>query len=548
MRAAADTGVVQVAPPDHVDITGASSDVDEPEGPPPTKLSPKRALIALIVIAALVAGGYYWLRGHRKAERESAAVGHSAAAWFAPYVDTTLTPTLQFQDPNANPARQVILGFVVADPKSSCSPSWGGFYGLSAAATQLNLDRRIAQLQSQGASAVVSFGGQANSELAVSCTDVGKLTAAYQSVVTRYSMSTIDLDIEGTALDDQASIVRRATAIAAVQKAQAAAKQPLSVWLTLPVEPDGLQANALSVTSEMLKAGVKLSGVNIMAMDFSSAPKGMYTAITSALTATHTQLTGMFRASNLSSVQVWNRIGATVMIGQNDVDGQIVTVADAKGVASFASSQHLGRVSMWSLNRDTQCGSQFARVGVHSNICSGTSQTPLEFSKILGSLTGSAPVNTPVSVPSASASAGIPGSNGVVVDDPAHVPFPIWNPTASYPSGYKVTRQGYVYQAQWYNTGVDPAASATAQSPWQVIGPVLPSDHPPVIPTTAAGTYPDWSPTVAYAQGGRVLRDGLPYVAKYYTKGDDPSVVLTNPAGSPWQALYTIPGEPAPGG
>ena len=91
----------------------------------------------------------------------------------------------------------MILGFVVADPKSSCSPSWGGFYSLNAAADQLNLDRRVAQLQNEGASAVVSFGGQANNELAVSCTDTAKLTSAYESVIKRYSLTTIDLDIEG---------------------------------------------------------------------------------------------------------------------------------------------------------------------------------------------------------------------------------------------------------------------------------------------------------------------------------------------------------------
>jgi chitinase len=532
---------VQVAPPE-LDSADDADDVDEPDPSSATRISPLRVLIALLVIAAIAGGITYWVHGSRKAAKASAALGRTAAAWFAPYIDTTLTPTLQFQDPNANPARQVILGFVVGDPKNACSPSWGGFYNLPAAASGLNLDRRIAQLQSQGASAVVSFGGQANSELAIGCTDVGKLTAAYQSVVKRYSLSTIDFDIEGAALDDQASIVRRATAIAAMQKAAAAAKAPLSVWLTLPVEPNGLQPNALAVTNAMLKAGVQLAGVNVMAMDFTSAPKGMYPAITSALNETHRQLTSLFRGSGLTSAQVWNRMGATVMIGQNDVAGQIVTVDDAKGVAAFANSQHLGRVSMWSLNRDSQCGSQFALVGVHSNTCSGTSQTPLEFSKALGALKGSVPVNLPVINPSATP---IPrGAGGVVVDNPAHVPFPIWNPVASYPTGYKVVREGYVYQAKWYNTAVDPAADSSSASPWQVIGPVLPGDHPPVIPTLAPGTYPTWSGTVAYAQGAKVLRDGLPYKAKYYTKGDDPSTVLTNPAGSPWQALYTIPGEP----
>jgi chitinase len=541
---------VRAAHPTHaddlIDRSIAETAGDEPGGPR-TRISLLRVLIALVVIAGLASGGVFWVRDRHDRATARQAVAAEATAWFAPYVDTTLTPTLQFQDPSANPARQVVLGFVVADPKSACSPSWGTYYSLTGAASQLNLDRRIAQLQDQGSSAVVSFGGQSNSELAVSCTDTAKLTAAYQSVVSRYSLTTIDLDLEGAALDDQASIVRRAVAIAALQKQAKAAKKPLNVWLTLPVEPNGLQSNALAVTAQMLTAGVQLSGVNIMAMDFTSAQGGMSAAISSALSETHSQLTALYRGANLTSAQVWNRIGVTIMIGQNDVAGQNVSVSDANQVVAFANAQHLGRVSMWSLNRDTQCGSRFARIGVHSNTCSGTSQKQFEFSQVLGALTGTVPANVPAANPSASAPAD-PG--GIVVDDPAHAPFPIWNPGASYPGGYKVVRQGYVYQAKWYNTALDPAAASASSSdtPWQVVGPVLASDHPPVLPTLAAGTYPAWLPTVAYPEGQKVLRNGLPYQAKYYGQGDDPVAVMINPAGSQWKALYTIPGEPVAAG
>ncbi len=132
----------------------------------------------------------------------------------------------------------------------------------------------MAQLENEGASAVVSFGGQANSELALKCTDAAKLSAAYESVIKRYALTTIDLDIEGPALDDAASIVRRAKAIAALQKSARAAKEPLNVWLTLPVEPNGLQSNALKVVRQTMKAGVAISGVNVMAMDFTADPEG----------------------------------------------------------------------------------------------------------------------------------------------------------------------------------------------------------------------------------------------------------------------------------
>ena len=48
----------------------------------------------------------------------------------------------------------------------------------------------------------MSFGGAANSELSIGCTDPQELTAAYQSVVDRYSATAIDLDIEGSVASD----------------------------------------------------------------------------------------------------------------------------------------------------------------------------------------------------------------------------------------------------------------------------------------------------------------------------------------------------------
>ena len=75
---------------------------------------------------------------------------------------------------------------------------------------QLALGSRIAQLQQDGEQAIVSFGGQANTSLDVACTSVADLTAAYQSVISAYHLTTIDLDIEGAALDDFGAEQRRA--------------------------------------------------------------------------------------------------------------------------------------------------------------------------------------------------------------------------------------------------------------------------------------------------------------------------------------------------
>lgn len=51
---------------------------------------------------------------------------------------------------------------------------------------------------------------------------------------------------------------------------------------------------------------------------------------------------------------------------------------DAQSLARFAVATHLGRISLWSLNRDSQCGSSFPESGLLSNTCSGTAQSGLE--------------------------------------------------------------------------------------------------------------------------------------------------------------------------
>ncbi|MGX6607962.1 hypothetical protein ACWKSP_38435 [Micromonosporaceae bacterium Da 78-11] len=195
------------------------------------RLSWTRLGILVVVLGLLGAGGTYGVKYLRS------TAGPTAKSWAVPYIDVTLTPTFQFQDPTANPANDVALGFVVADPKSACAPSWGGAYSLDEAGSSLELDRRIDQLRQAGDDITLSLGGLNNKELAVACADQNRLTDAYRQLIKRYDVKTLDLDIEGTAVADQASLRRRVTAVAAVQKERESAGKSLAVWLTLPVTP-----------------------------------------------------------------------------------------------------------------------------------------------------------------------------------------------------------------------------------------------------------------------------------------------------------------------
>ena len=397
-------------------------------------------------------------------------------------------------------------------------------------------------MQQDGAQPIVSFGGQANTSLDVACTSVAGLTQAYQSVISAYNLTAIDLDVEGSALDNLAASERRAAAVAALEQAARADHRQLAVWLTLPVEPDGLQDNALSVISSMLRDHVSITGINVMTMDFAQPPasgSSMLSLVQDALNATHAQLADLYPryGIHLRSEQIWQRLGATVMIGQNNVQGENFTVPDAQGLVRFASGTHLGRVSMWTLNRDSQCGSSFPENGLLSNTCSGTAESALQFSQIFGQLQG---------VTAVTASAG-DVQPAVANTDPADAPYPQWSPVADYPLGYRVVEDGEVYQAKWFNSGDDPQAQVqdSWQTPWELLGPVLPGDHAPVIPHLPTGTYPAWSITAQYKDGDTVLFGGLPYEAKWENLGVSPQTATSDPSGSPWEALYKIPGEPA---
>ena len=540
-----------------IEPAGVRGRAPEPAPAPPDE--PRRRLSLLRVVAALLVlagAGYGGLIGVQ-AWLARYTVVHQT--WFAPYVDVTATPTYQFQSSLADTARQTVLGYVVARSASRCTPSWGAAYTLAQANQSLALGSRIDQLRQDGEQAIVSFGGQAHTGLDLACGSGPALAAAYQSVIDAYQLTTIDLDIEGAALDSVAAGQRRAMAIASLEQAATAEHRQLSVWLTLPVGPNGLQDNALSVIASMLRDRVVIAGINIMTMDFAqpsaagsstlqsvlhfaqplASEHSMLQSVEDALQATHAQLADLYRryGIRLRSVQIWQRLGATVMIGQNDIQGENFTTADAQGLVRFAAANHLGRISMSSLNRDRQCGSSFPENGMLSDTCSGTAQSSLEFSQIFGQLPGVSPVTAPAGdVQPAAANT-----------NPADAPYPQWSATGAYPSGYKVVEGGEIYESKWYNSGDDPQAQVQYpwQTPWELIGPVPPGDHAPVIAKLSRGTYPAWSISAEYSAGDKVLYQGLPYEAKWSNQGVSPQSEISNPSGSPWQPLYKIPGEPA---
>lgn len=496
------------------------------------RLSPVRVAVAITVTVALVAVGVLGLQWW------SAQSAPSDQPWFAGYVDVTATPTFAFEQMGSSATKDAVLSFVVSSPQNACSPSWGAAYSLDQAGSALDLDRRIARLQQQGGSIAVSFGGLANHELALGCTDPTQLEAAYKSVVDRYKINTIDLDLEGDGLTNTAAGLRRAKAIAALQSSRRAAGQSLAVWVTLPVTPQGLSVDGTNAVTQLLANHVDLAGVNAMTMDYGqslTSGQNMLTGSESALTQVQRQLGILYQraGTHLNDASLWAKVGATPMIGQNDDADEVFTLADAKAFNSFARSHHVGRMSMWSANRDLTCGSNYVDLQVVSDSCSGVAQKGSSFSTTLA-----AGFAGRISLGAGYVTKAEPTA-ALKKDNPAMSPYQIWSATGSYLEGTKVVWHHNVYSAKWWTQGdlPDNPVLNSWETPWQLVGPVLPGEKPIAQPTLPAGTYPNWTGTVAFDTGARVLFNGIPFQAKWWTQGDSPAAASSDPDSSPWTPL-----------
>lgn len=501
-----------------------------------TRISLPRVGIVVLTTALL---GWSGVRAVATAVTEPARPG---ATTFAAYVDVTATPSYPFETPSGPPQSNVILAFVVSAGDHGCTPSWGGAYTLDQAGTDLELDRRLAQLRLTGGEARVSFGGQRGEELSATCTDARALRAAYRSVIDRYDLTSIDLDLEGSSQGDAAAAARRATAVKQVQDAERAAGRSLAVWLTLPVSAAGLTDQGLEVLRSMLSAGVDVAGVNGMTMDFGTAASStgpLSTTVIAAARALQSQIaTGYAGAGQpLDQTRAWAKVGITPMIGQNDVAAERFTIPDADAVNRFARAQGVGQLSMWSLNRDGTCGPPLPTVlTVVQTSCSGVDQGDQSFAAALAAHSdGTAFATSAAPAPSTSSAGSAPAEGPTsLADDPAHSPFPVWDPLGTYPAGVKVVWHHEVYQARYWTTGFAPDTPVASErdSPWLLVGPVLPGDTPAPLPTLPAGTYPQWRATQSYVAGSRVQLGLVPYQAKWWTQGQQPGV--SRAGGSPW--------------
>ena len=298
------------------------------------------------------------------------AAGTGSLVPVAPYVDMGAypTPTLTTLLP-AGHLSSVTLAFITG---AGCAATWFNAFDPRTGWAKDQIDA----VRALGGDVKISLGGASGSELAQVCATPQAVATEYQAVVDAYRLKYLDIDIEGGAVADPVSIARRSAALVLLQKA----RPGLKISLTLPVLPEGLDANGFAVLKSARDAGVTLDLVNVMAMDY-QRPTGNYgTFATQAAQSTFNQIKSLWPAK--TDAQIWSMVGVTPMIGKND-DGGTFTLADATTLVAFAKTRHLGMLSFWEITRDRN-----ACTGGSLTNCTNIPQTPYQFSQIFAGFTG----------------------------------------------------------------------------------------------------------------------------------------------------------------
>jgi hypothetical protein len=116
--------------------------------------------------------------------------------------------------------------------------------------------------------------------------------------------------------------------------------------------------------NEFAAAGVQLSAVNIMTMNYGDGTTDMGTAAIAAAKATGAQLGSVPAYAFLTSAQRLSLVGVTPMVGLNDIP------RDATKVGAFARANGLAGLGWWEMTRDQPCVSS-----TPAYMCSGVTSS-----------------------------------------------------------------------------------------------------------------------------------------------------------------------------
>ncbi|HYK68474.1 MAG TPA: chitinase [Streptosporangiaceae bacterium] len=274
---------------------------------------------------------------------------------FAPYFETydTSAGSLATQSAQSG-AKFLSLAFLQTATPGSCVADWDGDPTQPISAASFGSD--IAAIQAHGGNVIPSFGGYSadttGTEIADSCTSVPAIAGVFESLITTYHVSRIDLDIEADSVNNAAAINRRNEAIAETEAWAAAHHQHIQFDYTLPTFPTGLPSAELAVLQNAVADGATISTVNLLTFDyFFGTQQDMLADTETAAAGLFSQLQTLY--PDATAKQLWHMIGVTEMPGIDDFGApETFSTADATSLLRWAEHQGIGLLSFWALQRD----------------------------------------------------------------------------------------------------------------------------------------------------------------------------------------------------
>ena len=227
-----------------------------------------------------------------------------------------------------------------------------------------------------------SFGGADGTYVESQCAAAADLATAIEGFVDATGITDLDFDIEQDPVLTDTVNAMRGAALKIVQDAK-----HIQVAFTLAANPHqsggggGLTSQGISVVKHAVDAGVKVSHVNLMTMDYGDSFAGhpLAPVAIGSLEDANAELVSI--VPGLTTDGAWRMLGVIPMIGKND-DTEVFSLDDAKTLAAFATQNRLGLVSFCSIDRDQVCPG-----GADYNTCSTVDSQNFAFHAIPGAVT-----------------------------------------------------------------------------------------------------------------------------------------------------------------
>jgi hypothetical protein len=277
--------------------------------------------------------------------------------------------------------KNYLLAFVL--DSGGCTPAWDG-QSAHAVSSDTQVAAVVNAARAAGGDVGVSFGGYNGMELGQSCGSASALAAAYQSVIDKYKLTHIDLDVENAALGDVANETKRFQAVKMLEDAAAAAGRKLVVSLTIPTTTIGLPDTGKDEIRAAISAGCRIDIINVMDFDYGAPAASQVDSGIGVAEAVHAQLKSLY---GWSDADAYAHTGLQLMNGHTDQPSELFTQATFLGFLTYAQQHHLGWLSYWSLNRDRPCDASVPHNWAEG-YCSSVDQKPYEFTKIVAGYGG----------------------------------------------------------------------------------------------------------------------------------------------------------------